>query len=183
MAMGCFRETRGRAVAHKVEGTSPSLGHGIPTELVVAGSEELLRVPLWGSITGSSAASFTPARPEGLYGGWGLLLENQSWVLWCLNMAVPAPLPQSPRSPGKISAGWDCSRRPSGTFPKMMENKVLMSFAFYSTILIFKMYVVAIITGQVRLRKKVSSTFLCLFLLSWFFLWFLWFFFLFFFFF
>ncbi|PKK24333.1 prostaglandin E synthase, partial [Columba livia] len=44
-----------------------------------------------------------------------------------------------------------------GTFPRVMENKVLMSFAFYSTILILKMYVVAIITGQVRLRKKAFA--------------------------
>ncbi|KAF1504007.1 Prostaglandin E synthase, partial [Eudyptula minor novaehollandiae] len=41
--------------------------------------------------------------------------------------------------------------------PKMMENTVFMSFAFYSTILILKMYVVAIITGQVRLRKKAFA--------------------------
>ncbi|NXR03427.1 PTGES synthase, partial [Sagittarius serpentarius] len=41
--------------------------------------------------------------------------------------------------------------------PKMMENKVFMSFTFYSTILILKMYVVAIITGQVRLRKKAFA--------------------------
>ncbi|NXS54018.1 PTGES synthase, partial [Brachypteracias leptosomus] len=40
---------------------------------------------------------------------------------------------------------------------KMMENKVFMSFTFYSTILILKMYVVAIITGQVRLRKKAFA--------------------------
>ncbi|XP_068270136.1 prostaglandin E synthase [Nyctibius grandis] len=39
----------------------------------------------------------------------------------------------------------------------MMENKVFMSFTFYSTILILKMYVVAIITGQVRLRKKAFA--------------------------
>ncbi|NXV91207.1 PTGES synthase, partial [Calonectris borealis] len=45
----------------------------------------------------------------------------------------------------------------SGTFPKMMENTVFMSFTFYSTILILKMYVVAIITGQVRLRKKAFA--------------------------
>ncbi|NXH12068.1 PTGES synthase, partial [Bucco capensis] len=38
-----------------------------------------------------------------------------------------------------------------------MENQVLLSFAFYSTILIVKMYVVAIITGQVRLRKKAFA--------------------------
>ncbi|KFO09925.1 Prostaglandin E synthase, partial [Balearica regulorum gibbericeps] len=45
----------------------------------------------------------------------------------------------------------------SAPSPKMMENKVFMSFAFYSTILILKMYVVAIITGQVRLRKKAFA--------------------------
>ncbi|KFV42073.1 Prostaglandin E synthase [Tyto alba] len=39
----------------------------------------------------------------------------------------------------------------------MMENNVFMSFTFYSTILILKMYVVAIITGQVRLRKKAFA--------------------------
>ncbi|KAM6297219.1 prostaglandin E synthase [Aegotheles albertisi] len=60
-------------------------------------------------------------------------------------------------SPSKISAGSECCRRPSGTFPKMIENKVFMSFTFYSTILILKMYVVAIITGQVRLRKKAFA--------------------------
>ncbi|NWX28577.1 PTGES synthase, partial [Notiomystis cincta] len=41
--------------------------------------------------------------------------------------------------------------------PSMMENKVFLSFTFYSTILILKMYVVAIITGQVRLRKKAFA--------------------------
>ncbi|KAI1232115.1 hypothetical protein IHE44_0007172 [Lamprotornis superbus] len=40
---------------------------------------------------------------------------------------------------------------------KMMENEVFLSFTFYSTILILKMYVVAIITGQVRLRKKAFA--------------------------
>ncbi|EOB05952.1 Prostaglandin E synthase, partial [Anas platyrhynchos] len=39
----------------------------------------------------------------------------------------------------------------------MMENKVFLSFAFYSTVLIVKMYVVAIITGQVRLRNKAFA--------------------------
>ncbi|XP_006272348.1 prostaglandin E synthase isoform X1 [Alligator mississippiensis] len=39
----------------------------------------------------------------------------------------------------------------------MMKNEVFASFAFYSTILILKMYVVAIITGQVRLRKKAFA--------------------------
>ncbi|XP_074871181.1 prostaglandin E synthase [Carettochelys insculpta] len=39
----------------------------------------------------------------------------------------------------------------------MMENEVFASFTFYSTILILKMYVLAIITGQVRLRKKAFA--------------------------
>ncbi|XP_040387501.1 prostaglandin E synthase isoform X1 [Cygnus olor] len=65
----------------------------------------------------------------------------------------------SPRSPGRSSAGWKRCRRPgsSDPSPTMMENKVFLSFAFYSTILIVKMYVVAIITGQVRLRKKAFA--------------------------
>ncbi|XP_010719181.1 prostaglandin E synthase isoform X1 [Meleagris gallopavo] len=41
--------------------------------------------------------------------------------------------------------------------PTMMGNTVFLSFTFYSTILILKMYVVAIITGQVRLRKKAFA--------------------------
>ncbi|XP_072285799.1 prostaglandin E synthase [Pyxicephalus adspersus] len=38
-----------------------------------------------------------------------------------------------------------------------MENQVFLSFVFYSTLLILKMYTLAIITGQIRLRKKVFS--------------------------
>ncbi|XP_075761374.1 prostaglandin E synthase [Pelodiscus sinensis] len=38
-----------------------------------------------------------------------------------------------------------------------MENEVFASFTFYSTLLIIKMYVLAIITGQVRLRKKAFA--------------------------
>ncbi|POI31338.1 hypothetical protein CIB84_004911, partial [Bambusicola thoracicus] len=45
----------------------------------------------------------------------------------------------------------------SSASPTMMGNTVFLSFAFYSTILILKMYVVAIITGQVRLRKKAFA--------------------------
>uniref|UniRef100_A0ACB8F0R0 Uncharacterized protein n=1 Tax=Sphaerodactylus townsendi TaxID=933632 RepID=A0ACB8F0R0_9SAUR len=37
-----------------------------------------------------------------------------------------------------------------------MENEVLASFVLFSTLLILKMYAVAIITGQVRLRKKLN---------------------------
>uniref|UniRef100_A0A8D0HDD9 Prostaglandin E synthase n=1 Tax=Sphenodon punctatus TaxID=8508 RepID=A0A8D0HDD9_SPHPU len=39
----------------------------------------------------------------------------------------------------------------------MMESEVFASFIFYSTVLIIKMYVLAIITGQVRLRKKAFA--------------------------
>lgn len=40
----------------------------------------------------------------------------------------------------------------------MLENPVFSSFVFYSTLLILKMYTIAVITGQVRLRKKVIET-------------------------
>ncbi|XP_051949704.1 prostaglandin E synthase-like [Xyrauchen texanus] len=39
----------------------------------------------------------------------------------------------------------------------MLGNDVLMCFIFYSTLLILKMYIIAIITGQVRLRKKAFA--------------------------
>ncbi|XP_063172160.1 prostaglandin E synthase [Candoia aspera] len=38
-----------------------------------------------------------------------------------------------------------------------MENEVFASFVFFATLLILKMYAVAIITGQVRLRKKAFA--------------------------
>ncbi|XP_018419021.1 PREDICTED: prostaglandin E synthase [Nanorana parkeri] len=38
-----------------------------------------------------------------------------------------------------------------------MENQVFLSFVFYSTLLILKMYTLAIITGQIRLRKKAFA--------------------------
>ncbi|KPP69131.1 prostaglandin E synthase-like, partial [Scleropages formosus] len=38
----------------------------------------------------------------------------------------------------------------------MLDNPVFLSFVFYSVLLILKMYIIAIITGQVRLHKKVS---------------------------
>ncbi|XP_063792533.1 prostaglandin E synthase isoform X1 [Pseudophryne corroboree] len=38
-----------------------------------------------------------------------------------------------------------------------MENEVFLSFVFYSTLLILKMYILAIITGQIRLRKKAFA--------------------------
>lgn len=89
------------------------------------------------------------------------------------------PLSQPTPSTGETSAGSHCCRRASGSVPSMLQNEVLLCFAFYSTILIVKMFVVAIITGQVRLRKKVRVTFLllllpfCFFLPLLGFLWFL----------
>ncbi|XP_063287508.1 prostaglandin E synthase [Pelobates fuscus] len=38
-----------------------------------------------------------------------------------------------------------------------MDNEVFMSFTLYSTLLILKMYLLAIITGQIRLRKKAFA--------------------------
>ncbi|MEE6505537.1 hypothetical protein FKM82_005553 [Ascaphus truei] len=38
-----------------------------------------------------------------------------------------------------------------------MENEVFASFIFYSTLLIVKMYLLAIMTGQIRLRKKAFA--------------------------
>lgn len=37
----------------------------------------------------------------------------------------------------------------------MITNEVFSCFVFYGTLLVIKMYIVAITTGQVRLRKKV----------------------------
>ncbi|MBN3320140.1 PTGES synthase, partial [Atractosteus spatula] len=39
----------------------------------------------------------------------------------------------------------------------MLENVVFASFVFYSTLLILKMFAIAVITGQVRLRKKAFA--------------------------
>lgn len=39
---------------------------------------------------------------------------------------------------------------------KMLQDQVFASFVFFATLLILKMYAVAILTGQVRLRRKVS---------------------------
>ncbi|KAJ8339165.1 hypothetical protein SKAU_G00359510 [Synaphobranchus kaupii] len=36
----------------------------------------------------------------------------------------------------------------------MVDNAVFASFVFYSTLLVLKMYILAIITGQLRLRRK-----------------------------
>ncbi|KAG5272152.1 hypothetical protein AALO_G00162220 [Alosa alosa] len=39
----------------------------------------------------------------------------------------------------------------------MLRNEVFACFVFYSTLLILKMYTLAVITGQVRLRKKAFA--------------------------
>ncbi|KAK2816385.1 hypothetical protein Q7C36_022656 [Tachysurus vachellii] len=39
----------------------------------------------------------------------------------------------------------------------MLENSVFSCFVFYSILLILKMYTIAFITGQVRLRKKAFA--------------------------
>ncbi|PKU35725.1 prostaglandin e hypothetical protein [Limosa lapponica baueri] len=78
---------------------------------------------------------------------------EQSPRALCPAKLSDSPLAARARSPLAESAAGDRAA-PS---PKMMENAVFMSFTFYSTILILKMYVVAIITGQVRLRKKAFA--------------------------
>lgn len=44
----------------------------------------------------------------------------------------------------------------SQPLPAMITSEVFSCFVFYGALLVIKMYIVAIITGQVRLRKKVS---------------------------
>nr|UDM84153.1 prostaglandin E synthase [Sillago sihama] len=39
----------------------------------------------------------------------------------------------------------------------LIRNEVFSCFVFYSVLLVMKMYVIAIITGQVRLRKKAFA--------------------------
>lgn len=39
----------------------------------------------------------------------------------------------------------------------MIRNDVFSCFAFYAVLLVIKMYILAIITGQVRLRKKAFA--------------------------
>ncbi|CAJ1070196.1 prostaglandin E synthase isoform X1 [Xyrichtys novacula] len=39
----------------------------------------------------------------------------------------------------------------------LMKNEVFSCFAFYAVLLVIKMYIIAIITGQVRLRKKAFA--------------------------
>ncbi|XP_059214287.1 prostaglandin E synthase [Centropristis striata] len=41
--------------------------------------------------------------------------------------------------------------------PVMIRNEVFSCFVFYGVLLVIKMYVIAIVTGQVRLRKKAFA--------------------------
>lgn len=43
------------------------------------------------------------------------------------------------------------------TMAVIIRNEVFSCFVFYGVLLLLKMYIIAIITGQVRLRKKVSD--------------------------
>ena len=40
----------------------------------------------------------------------------------------------------------------------VIRNEAFSCFVFYGVLLVIKMYVIAIVTGQVRLRKKVSGS-------------------------
>nr|XP_032607404.2 prostaglandin E synthase isoform X1 [Taeniopygia guttata] len=96
-----------------------------------------------------------PGSPAG-YRGWGISLRNERICVVfqrSCSCLCPSGLSRSPGSPLVLGAEANQATR----FPKMMENKVFLSFTFYSTILILKMYAVAIITGQVRLRKKAFA--------------------------
>ncbi|XP_043842942.1 prostaglandin E synthase isoform X1 [Dromiciops gliroides] len=47
--------------------------------------------------------------------------------------------------------------RASAPANRMMDNEVFANFLLYSTMLVIKMYLLAVITGQVRLRKKAFA--------------------------
>ena len=74
--------------------------------------------------------------------------------------ALPAP-PCSRRHsrpsslPAVSSLAVAAEMQPSGL--ELMNGQVLPAFLLCSALLVIKMYVVAIITGQVRLRKKVCA--------------------------
>uniref|UniRef100_A0A8D0E730 Prostaglandin E synthase n=1 Tax=Salvator merianae TaxID=96440 RepID=A0A8D0E730_SALMN len=56
-----------------------------------------------------------------------------------------------------LAAAEETTRTPVPLGRGRMENNVFSSFAFVGTLLVLKMYAVAIITGQVRLRKKAFA--------------------------
>lgn len=80
---------------------------------------------------------------------WG----QASWLLSLRLLAALQALPSSLR--------WVFPRAPAFDMPApvlaMVTGQVLPAFLLCSTLLIIKMYVVAVITGQVRLRKKVRA--------------------------
>lgn len=47
------------------------------------------------------------------------------------------------------------SKRVTQTLIAMITSEVFSCFAFYGALLVIKMYIIAIITGQLRLRRKV----------------------------
>ncbi|XP_042734964.1 prostaglandin E synthase isoform X2 [Lagopus leucura] len=84
---------------------------------------------------------------------------KSSSKLRCPFLGYNQPAPSSPdsRFGRKASGAAQGTGWAKAGAPTMMGNTVFLSFTFYSTILILKMYVVAIITGQVRLRKKAFA--------------------------
>lgn len=71
----------------------------------------------------------------------------------------PRPLPAQQAPPRRLPRVFP--RAPAFDMPApalaMVDGQVLPAFLLCSTLLIIKMYAVAVITGQVRLRKKVRA--------------------------
>lgn len=71
----------------------------------------------------------------------------------------PRPLPAQQAPPRRLPRVFP--RAPAFDMPApalaMVDAQVLPAFLLCSTLLIIKMYAVAVITGQVRLRKKVRA--------------------------
>lgn len=70
------------------------------------------------------------------------------------------PARQTAAGPATLPPGV-CPRAPAVKMPEpvpaLVSGQVLPGFLLCSALLIIKMYVVAVITGQVRLRKKVRA--------------------------
>lgn len=77
--------------------------------------------------------------------------------------ATPTEQNASPSGALSLSGALRTELSPSFTSDRlvrpavMMNNEAFSCFVFYSVLLVIKMYILAIITGQVRLRKKVSD--------------------------
>lgn len=112
MVMGCFRETRGRAVSHKVEGPVSQLGTSHPhgaggwqgarscsTSCSEARSPAALRPRLLLPVLSRGAV-----RGPGAFAGEA----GVGSVVFTGGCSCPAEPSHSPR---RISAGWDCGRR------------------------------------------------------------------------